>query len=756
MSVNKGRIEAISDDDGQAGGVVPYRSSSTALQVIANRAEPENVPIDRAGQFWSILQTLMRRRWLILAVLVIGVGASTALTLLKTPLFRASATLEVQRQETQIIEGADVQPSTIADAEHMATQYALLKSRALAERVAEVLDLPADPRFAKQDLSRADRLAAATLYITKNLEVLPVSRSRVIEVRVQGPYSAETARIVNALAENFIEMNLERRYNATSYARNFLEERLQTTKTALEEAERKLINYSREEGILDLSSIGGSEIGSSLDATSLMALNTSLAAAQNDRITAEQAYNEARDNAATREVLDSPAIQKLGERRSELTSDYQEKLGKFKPDYPEMLELTARIEAIDRDIAKERANIVGSLEAAYRAAVAREGALKLRVEELKGQVQDLRGRSVDYNILSREADTLRGQYDALLQRFKEVSIASGIGASQVSIVDRAEVPKLPFDPDLRSDLIRALVLSLAVAIGLALLLEYIDDTIKTPDDIKQKLGLAVIGTVPRLKGRINVAAQLRDPKSAISEAFSSARTALQFATASGAPRSLLVTGIRPGEGKTSTTLSMAVSFANAGKRVLIVDADLRRPSFASAAGASVGLSGYLTQNVVLRNQVVPGAFDNVYLLPAGVIPPNPAELLTSPRFRELIEEAQEMFDLVIVDSPPVLDFADSPALSAVCDATILVLQAGNIRRPAALRTIDRLYEAKGYIVGAILTKFDARRADYAYGYNYGYGYNLESKGVSAETKRRRRILVFNNADQVIEDKSSSS
>lgn len=756
MSVNKGRIEAISDDDGQAGGVVPYRSSSTALQVIANRAEPENVPIDRAGQFWSILQTLMRRRWLILAVLVIGVGASTALTLLKTPLFRASATLEVQRQETQIIEGADVQPSTIADAEHMATQYALLKSRALAERVAEVLDLPADPRFAKQDLSRADRLAAATLYITKNLEVLPVSRSRVIEVRVQGPYSAETARIVNALAENFIEMNLERRYNATSYARNFLEERLQTTKTALEEAERKLINYSREEGILDLSSIGGSEIGSSLDATSLMALNTSLAAAQNDRITAEQAYNEARDNAATREVLDSPAIQKLGERRSELTSDYQEKLGKFKPDYPEMLELTARIEAIDRDIAKERANIVGSLEAAYRAAVAREGALKLRVEELKGQVQDLRGRSVDYNILSREADTLRGQYDALLQRFKEVSIASGIGASQVSIVDRAEVPKLPFDPDLRSDLIRALVLSLAVAIGLALLLEYIDDTIKTPDDIKQKLGLAVIGTVPRLKGRINVAAQLRDPKSAISEAFSSARTALQFATASGAPRSLLVTGIRPGEGKTSTTLSMAVSFANAGKRVLIVDADLRRPSFASAAGASVGLSGYLTQNVVLRNQVVPGAFDNVYLLPAGVIPPNPAELLTSARFRELIEEAQEMFDLVIVDSPPVLDFADSPALSSVCDATILVLQAGNIRRPAALRTIDRLYEAKGYIVGAILTKFDARRADYAYGYNYGYGYNLESKGVSAETKRRRRILVFNNADQVIEDKSSSS
>jgi capsular exopolysaccharide synthesis family protein len=714
--------------------------------------------VDRAAQFWSIFQTLLRRRWLILAVLVLGVSAAAALTLMRVPQYRASATLEVQRQQTQIMEGAEVEPMTIADAEHMATQYELLKSRALAERVAEVLDLPADERFANPEGSRSDRLAQATNAVMRATEVLPVSRSRVVEVRIRGPYPAETARIANAVAENFIEMNLERRYNATSYARRFLEERLATTKTALEEAERKLNEYSREKEILDLSSAGGSELGSSLDASSLIAVNAALTEAQQARITAELSYIEARDNPSTRDFLDNEGIKTLRTKRSELVSEYEEKLSKFQPEWPDMKQLQARIAALDREIEAERVRFIGALEANYKSAVQAESALQERVFELKGDVQNLRDRSVEYNILNREADTLRGQYDALLSRFKEVSIASGIGASQVSIVDRAETPSLPFEPDMRSELIRALVLSLALAIGLALLLEFIDDTIKTPDDIKAKLGIAVLGVVPKLKGKPNVAALLRDPRSPFSESFSSVRTALQFSSSSGAPRSLLVTGIRPAEGKTSSALSMAVAFANTGLRVLVVDADLRRPSFAAPAGASVGLSGYLTQNVSLRDQVVAGAFERVFLLPAGVIPPNPAELLSSPRLGQLIQEAMGQYDLVIVDSPPVLDFADSPSLSAVCDATVLVLQAGNIRRPAALRAIGRLTEAHANIVGAILTKFDVRRAEYSYGYNYayGYGYNLDRKSMAAEARRRRRIEIFSDTGAGANDEDARS
>ena len=733
---------------GGGAGVVPYRRGSNELQVIQEEREPV---VDRANQFWSILQTLLRRRWLILAVLVTGLSIAATLTLLRVPQFRSSATLEVQRQETQIIEGADVEPATIADAEHMATQYELLRSRALAERVAEVLDLPSDKRFANQAGDRVQRLTAATNAVQRGLQVLPVSRSRIIEVRVNGPHAAETARIANAVAENFIEMNLERRYNATSYARRFLEERLATTKTALEQAERDLNDYSREQGILDLSSAGGSELGSSLDASSLIALNTALTEAQQERISAELKYNEARDNPSTQDFLENDGIKELRTKRSEFVAEYEENLSKFQPEWPEMKQMQARIEALDREMEAERVRFLGALKSNLTSAQQREVALEQKVVELKDQVQDLRDRSIDYSILSREADTLRGQYDALLQRFKEVSIASGIGASQVSIVDRAEAPLLPFEPELRSELIRALVLSLALAIGLALLLEFIDDTIKAPDDVKIKLGLAVLGVVPYLKGKPKIATLLRDPRSPVSEAFSSIRTALQFSTPNGAPKTVLVTGNRPSEGKTSTVLSLAVAFANTGVRVLIVDADLRRPSFSAPAGTSVGLSGYLTKGVSLRDHVVPGAFDNVYLLPAGVVPPNPAELLSSVRLKRLIEEASALFDIVIVDSPPVLDFADAPSLSSVCDATILVLQAGKVRRPAAMRTVNRLLEAQANLIGAILTKFDTRRSDYSYGYSYSYGYNMDRRRVTSEANRSRRIEIFNDPGPADDD-----
>ena len=195
------------------------------------------------------------------------------------------------------------------------------------------------------------------------------------------------------------------------------------------------------------------------------------------------------------------------------------------------------------------------------------------------------------------------------------------------------------------------------------------------------------------------------------------------------------------------TLSLAVAFANAGKRVLIIDADMRRPSFAAAPGASAGLSGCLTQEEPLETNVIPGPVANLFLLPAGFVPPNPAELLASPRLGVLIAEARQVFDLVLVDSPPVLDFADAPSLASVCDGTLLILQAGAIRRPVARRTIDRLLEAQGMIVGALLTKYDVRRSGYAYGYNYNYayGYKASPGGVAAEALKRRRITLFASA-----------
>lgn len=723
--------------------IIPLREITPSTRLVYEEPSAAAQPVveEGGGEVLRFLRTLARRKFLILAIVVLGITVSAILTLRETPIYAAAATLEVQARETQIIQGASIDPAAVADAEFMGTQLALLKSRALAERVAESLNLMSEPLYAKQDADAQARLNQATTTVQRGVTVSTVRGARVIQVAFESTSPAEASRISNAISENFIEMNLERRYNATSYAREFLEERIATTKKSLEEAERKLVDYSREKQILDLSSVGGSEVGSSLDASALVSLSASLTAAQNQRILAEQKYREAASNPNTRETLESAAIRSLRDTRAQLLAEYQEKLADFLPEAPEMLQRKARIESVETQMDEERANIVKAIEGEYRAAVAQEEALQVRVEELREQVQGLRTRSIDYNILAREVDTLRTQYDGLLQRFKEVSIANGVDSSQVSILDRAQTQARPIKPDLQGSLIRAALISLALAFAFAFLIEFLDDTIKTPEDVMRKLSLRVIGVIPRVKSREPIAKLIKNPRAEVTEAFSSTRTALQFAILAGSMKSVLVTGSKPGEGKTSTVLALGSAFAIIGKKVLIIDADLRRPSFAFRTDASQGLSGVLSKGLPLMPNVVQGPTDNLFLLPAGAIPLNPAELLASTRLVQLIDEATEHFDLVLVDSPPVLTFADAPSLSSVCDGTLLVVQSAGVRRHAVLRAVERLQGARANMAGVILTKFDAKKAGYGQGYGYGYRGYSESEykrlGTTPSTGRRQ-------------------
>ena len=731
---------------GRRPGVVDiYQPAQTGF------GEEEGGPAEDGFDFWGTIRILMGRKWMIMAITLTGVIAAALMTLQVVPLYRATATIEVQRQETQILDQNAVDPVVIADAEYMQTQYALLQSRSLAERVAEMLNLPADERYASPDLNRQERLNQAASTITGNIRVTPEGRSRVINVQFVSPYPREAARIANALVENFIETNLERKYNTTAYARRFLEERLATTKIALEESERQLAQYANEKGILELDTENGS---GSLDANSLVALNAELTAAESARISAEQRYNEASSNSATRDMLESANLQNLQDRRSELAADYRQMLGRFKPEYPDMLRLQSQIDALDLEIERARADILASLRSDYNTAVANETSLRERVETLKTELQALRDRRIEYTILRREVDTNRSQYEALLQRMKEVTVASGIGSSQVSVVDRALVPRFPFEPNLRRTLIQALILSLAAGIGLAFALHYIDDTIKTPEDVKSKLGLASIGVVPKIKRSSDdlIATELNNPRSPVSEAFLSARTALDFTTETGAPRSLLVTSTRPGEGKTSSTVALGMSFAKAGRRVLIIDADMRKPSFVADAGASIGLSGMLTREAHLADQLVKSGVDGLYLLPAGIVPPNPAELLTSPKLKHILREAETHFDIVIVDSPPVLSFTDAPLLGSLCAGTVVIIQSGHIRTPAVRRTISRMLDSRSNVLGVLLTKFDARKAGQGYGgyYYYAYGkdaYAYSERKLSDSNAARRKIRIFLDEDE---------
>jgi polysaccharide biosynthesis transport protein len=694
----------------------------------------------------TIWRILMEWRWLILGSIAVGVAAAIIMTLLTTPLYRAQAVLEINPPSVEIMEDSKAKSGGGGDDRaFLATQYGLLQSRSLAERVAQDLNLASKADFVPQDADRAARQKMAAGILMGNFEVKPVPNSRLVKITYSSPSPPLAAQVTNSFADNFINSNLERRYEASSYARNFLERQIAKVKSELEKSERQAVAYAQQQGIINTSGADdqGSDVGS-LQGASLVALNEALAAARSKRIAAEQQFRQAA-GATAADVNEGTA--ELRTQRAVLEAEYQEKLAQFKPEYPEMVRLRSKIEALDRGVRREAGVVAGgrtsSLFAAYKAAAAEERSLQAEVAGLKGSVLDLRGRSIQYNILQREVDTNRSLYEALLQRYKEIGVAGGIGTNLISVVDRAENPGGPYTPNLILNLLIGIALGFAAGLGAALALEFINDTIKTPDDVRDKLRLASLGVIPKKKGSDALSEELKDQSSPISEAYFSLRTSLQFTTDTGAPKSLLITSTRAAEGKSSTTLALAQNFARLGNSVLLVDGDLRKPAFVTGLEPTEGLSKLLTNtSEPLDKHVLKTQFENLSLLPCGPLPPNPAELLASPRLRAIIAEASERYDMVIVDGPPVLGLADAPLLSAVCRGTLLVIESGKTRTKAALDTINRLRASGGHILGAVLTKFRHQ----AHGYGYGYSYEpYRYGGIGGGREREIRLIAQREA-----------
>jgi capsular exopolysaccharide synthesis family protein len=296
-----------------------------------------------------------------------------------------------------------------------------------------------------------------------------------------------------------------------------------------------------------------------------------------------------------------------------------------------------------------------------------------------------------------------------------------VGTNEVSIVDRAQVPSAPFSPNLPLNVALGLFAGLLLGFGAAFAIEWIDDTVKTPDDVTNKLHTASLGVIPVAPKGATVREQLEDRRSEISEAYQSVRAALQFSTGHGVPRTLLITSTRAAEGKSSTALAISQTLATLGASVLLIDGDMRKPTFRGPSGNAEGLSTLLAGAENLRECVHPTEIERLFLLPGGPIPPNPAELLASGRLPQILTELSDLFDHVVIDAPPVLGLADAPLLSATCEGTLLVVEAGSVRRAAALNALARLNAAGAHMMGAVLTKFSAKRSGYGYGYGYGYG-----------------------------------
>lgn len=691
--------------------------------------------------YWRIL---FKRRWMVLGITAAGMALGILFAMLTQPQYASVATIQVTRETAKVlnIEGVEGEQSPSYDPEFYQTQYALLKSRSLAEQVTRDLGLADNFRFLSgfgsgdeaslRQLPREQRLAIATGSVQGRVRVNPVRMSSIIDIRYESPDPEAAAAVANSLAENFVESNLTRRFEATAYARQFLQNRLNVVRARLEDSERKAVAYAQREGLIKITPSGSGSSGpegqQTLVSTELADLSAQLAMARANRVIAESQFRAGIAGGAAAESLTNSAVNALRQQRAELIGQYSKLSSDFGPEYPTVVALQAQIAELDRQVNRETGRIGSSVAqnfgGKYRQALGTENGIQARVNQLKGAVLSEQRRSIQFNIIQRDVDTNRALYDALLQRFKEVGVAGGVGTNNISIVDRAQVPTMPFKPNLRLNILLGLLVGLGLGCAIAFVLEQLEEAAVLPGDFQRKLGIPLLGSTPKIDSSETVHDALGRSKSTLSEAYFSVLTAVQFSTSHGTPTSLLLTSTQAGEGKSVTAYAIGQGLAAVGARVLLIDGDMRNPSLHRMTGKPLrgGLSNLLTGDGTIETLAEETEIANLWVLTAGQIPPNPAELLSTDAIDRVIEEAIKLFDHVVIDGPPILGLADAPLLSRAVEGTVFVMESGRTRATQARHAIERLMAVRGNVIGAVLTKLDTQSAGYGYGYGYDYQY----------------------------------
>lgn len=688
-----------------------------------------------------LLATIRRRANWIVAIMALALAAGFLVTMLQAPRYTAQASVQINAQSDRVLgQGEDLQEElNTYDDRFLKTQVDVLKSRGLAVRVAQRLKLFGNDEFyEKMGVPSPEGAPEAVVRETTigllrgNLNVELPYDSRIATISFTSHEPALAAEIANAFASEFIQANLQRRYDSSAYAREFLEGQLAETKARLEASERALNAYARRAGLIrapepaagrGADDRGGVGAGS-VTTASLYQVNSGLNDAREARIAAEVRWRAINSVPllSAREVLANGTVQALMTQRAQLAADLQELRAEHLDDYPGVRELRAKIAEVDGQLQRTAASVRNAIRSDMIAAAAAERALTEQVNALKRATMSEQDRSVNYNLLAREADTNRSVYDALLQRYKELNAAAGVSTSNISIIDDAEPPLGPSSPNLARNLILALLLGLVAAALLVFAAVQFDDAIRVPEDIEAKLAMPLLGVVPR--SDVAPEQALADPKSPLSEGYNALRAALLHSTPEGIPPVLLVTSAQPEEGKTTTSHAMALSLARLGKSVLLVDGDMRRPSIHRLFGIpnERGLSSLLSSLDPLDSAVTASGEPHLSVLPSGPLPPSPTELTSSNRFSALIDEMAEKFDVVVIDSPPILGLADAPAMSALVDGVVVVVESERSRRGALRSALRRLRAMRPHLLGAVLTKFDTSRAANRYSDYYGANY----------------------------------
>lgn len=752
-----------------------------ALQTEVLRTEAQESGED-ALSIKDLLRIIYKHKWTLLLVTLLCGAISTVQGLRQTPIYRASTMLQVERNVARIVsfnKDVDSTQDTWDDGSFMRTQLELLRSRSLAERVIDEMGIdpsrggargaaafqgagvPAAGNKASSGASGKSLLTRVTDIVERvtdnytklntpsvldkqvlgrealvagfmgSIGVDQVPNSKLVRISVVHSQPDQAARIANAVAQTFMTVSMERKMESTIYAKNFLEDQIKVTKAKLEESERLLNAYAKNNSILTLDN------KSDVINQSYSDYSAALSKAEQERIRAEALYNEvSRNPESAPMVLESKTIATFKEQKAKLEAEYLSLQSVYKADFPKMVQLRAQIGEIDGRIKAEIATVATGFKAQFEAAKRQEELVRARLSATRKEVQVTQDRSVDLNLLRRELDTNRLLYDGLLQRMKEVGVTSGLTANNVTLVDDAKVPLYPFSPQPERNAMMGLGLGLLLGLGIVFLREQLDDSIKSPDEVDALFGLPLLGLIPFIKrknftGRSPAMLAQEDPRGAFAEAYRSMRTALQFSTTEGAPKRLMITSCGKAEGKSTTALALAVNFAQLGHRVLLIDSDMRNPSVHRVLDVpnQVGLSNFLTGDIGREKLIQSTRIENLSVMTAGPPPPNPVDLLMGPKLMRLLERAEAMgYKQIIIDGPPILGLADAVVLGNQIQFILFAVKAGHTRRSAIKDSLRRLRIAGLLPIGVVMTHANQHHsADYSYEAYYGYGYSDQRK-----------------------------
>ena len=745
----------------------------------------------REPHLYDYLLILRKHQWVILSFMLSVVTIVAIATFRMQPVYVATARVELDRENANVLpfQGSDSYDYMMDVENYIETQAKILTSETLALQTIRNNALSARPEFSSPN-GPSEAVASGSLANQKrppelavflgSLSVKRVPNSRLMDVSFESTDPQLAARIVNAHIDSYIDRNFRGKYEATTRASTWLTGQLDDLRIKVQRSEDALITYERQNQIWTL------DDKQNITTQRLSDINRQLTDAQSERMKKESLFQFAKSGNldAVPQVQSNTTLMEMLRKRSDLSGQYADAVSQYGPNFPKVQRLQTQVKELDDSIEKEKQKIVDVLESDFHEARDHETMLTGALDQQKVAANQMAEKLVEYNILKREAEANKTLYEGLMTKLKETAISASLRSSNIRVVDPAMIPSTPARPAKARNVVLAFLVGLVGGIGLALMREYLDNTVKTPDDVETLARLPSLAVVPQFAGangsgkrqgllqgfssnngydkRIELVAQ-HLPKSQMSEAFRALRTSILLSQADHPPQVILVTSALPREGKTTAAANLAVTLAQLGDRTVLVDADLRKPGVGRllnlGSGKYAGLSSYLAGVSSLDLVSIPHpAIPNLVAIPTGPLPPNPADLLSSHKLVEAIAELRTKYKFIVIDSPPIMAATDAVILSVLADGVLLVVRSGETPKEAFTRTRDLLNSVKCHILGVVLNAVDSSAPDYYYSYRYypySYGYGPQEAGEAAHEEDVDSEVVTQRASQDRDDDSQS-